>query len=225
MPETVAFEVGPNVTSFYWSAPGSVKVHLQFANHAEAVEVFERLRYEVESILLTLTTDFDPRDAQNPRFQTERPAAPPGSGLPGLLASVQNDPRLVARQRPVGGNEGDKNYSKLPPKAALSVAQKIAEEQVAAYERAQGRQSRGPVAEGEVDEAIILPQAKPVPMQAEIKPPTHEEALKQAAEFIERQKAAIAGKPWPPKVEEQILPPPPPPESEPAVSDALSKSS
>jgi hypothetical protein len=220
MPETIAIDIGPGVASFYWNGAGTVRVHLQFVNRREAIEAFDRLRFEVETVLYALSAELDPRDdVQSTRFQTERPAAPPGSGLPGLVASVMNDPRLVARQRPVNPSE-EMNYSKLPPRAALSVAQKIAEEQVAAYARAQGRTTPG-----EFEEPIVLPQAKPVPMKAEIKAPTHEEALKEAAEFVERQKAAMAGKPWPPVEENQILPPPPPPESEEAIADAMAKSS
>ena len=248
MPQQISFEIGYGVVSFHWSGQGAVKIHTQFASQREAVEAFEQLRFEVESVLLTLATDLEPREE---RHDTDRPLAPPGSGLSGLLSDVMRDPRLVAQQRPTSGS-GPTDYSKLPPTAALSSAKKLAEDQVAAYARAQGRASEP----SSSDEAILLPQAKPVPMKAEVKQPTHEEALAQAREFINQQRRAMGLPPTEPETQTapvsdvsgaeyvraridrqvqsemvtsltpgQILPPPPPPDSVPEIDEAVSKSS
>jgi hypothetical protein len=218
LPEQIRFEVPAGVVTFHWSGPGRIKVHTQFATKGEAIEVFARLREEMDLILDTLSLNLD----------LVAPSAPPGNGTAGLLESVLADPRLVARQRPTSGS-GELNYSKLPPRAALNAAQLLAEEQVKAYAQAQGRASTRAAHPENVDEGapIEIPQAKRVEMKAELKPPTHEEALKEAAESVERQKAAIAGRPWPPPAshEEQMLPPPPPAASEEVIAEDLSKSS
>lgn len=220
MPETIAFEVS-SVTNFHWTGPGCVKIHTQFRTKGEAIEIFARLRDEMDHILDALSMNLEPVVDSNDMTKWRAPSSPPSS-----LESVTADPRLVARQRPTSGS-GELNYSKLPPRAALNAAQLLAEEQVKAYTRAQGRVTQAP-SDLTADHAPIeLPQAKRIEMKAELKPPTHEEALKEAAEFVERQKAAIAGKPWPPPStpEEQMRPPPPPPASESSIAEDLSKSS
>jgi hypothetical protein len=253
MAEQIRFIIPYGVISFHWDGPGALKVHTQFKNKNEAIEVFARLREEMDLILDTLSMNLDPAGMLD-RFDTVPSAPPsysPGSSPPPFpsthfassrvpltqeqaLAAVQQDPRLVARQRPTSGS-GELNYSKLPPRAALSAAQKLAEDQVAAYARAQGRGS-DPAAP---QEPIELPQAKRVEMKAEVKPPTHEEALVEARRFIDAQRAAMGlapmkaedvksfrgPDPYPLEPEAQILPPPPPPESKVAVEEDLGKSS
>jgi hypothetical protein len=238
MPETVKFIIPAGVVSFHWSGPGAIKVHTQFRSKNEAIEVFARLREEMDLILDTLSMNLDAIDtfgeSSSTRHDTERPYSPPGSGFAGLLEDVQKDPRLVARQRPTSGS-GELNYSKLPPRAALSAAQKLAEDQVAAYARAQGRGGTHPPENGIIED-IQLPQAKRVEMKADVKPPTHEEALAEARKFIDEQRKAMGLAPMKtdevkpatstegPSVE-QMLPPPPPADSDAAIAEDLSKSS
>jgi hypothetical protein len=220
---TIAFEVTSGVISFHWTGPGCVKIHTQYRTREDAIEAFQNLQREVNVILDTLFQDFS-----SPGFKTEPPPASASVSYPPDLASVMADPRLVARQRPTPPANGETNYAKLPPRAALSAAQKLAEDMVAAYSKAQGRLGTSPPEGGDF-EPIVLPQAKTVAMQTERKVPTHEEALAEARMFIEKQRAAMGLTPSPPNeiIAEipPILPPPPPPETAEDIASEISKSS
>jgi len=241
---TIAFEVSTGVTSFHWSGPGAVKVSTQYGSIAEAIHAFSRLKTECELIVESLHSYLQ-AELSSPSFKTEIPPPPPpghsiqalpgpslppsshfspnqGPGFPGLKKDAATDPRLIAQTRPIQAPGGPTNTGKMPPGAAL----KLAQDMVAAYAHAQGRIGTSPPEEGG-ELPIVLPQAIPTAMKAEQKVPTHEDAVKEAQAFVNKMRAGMGLPPLNPDGTEEIpiLPPPPPPESAAEVADQFSKSS